>query len=106
VDRAGVRLHILDPAGPGVRAGELRRRAAVAAATPNPWDRLRAGGLTAPVLDLHGAEDPVVVGSAEPVGEHVPGARTVALPGAGHLTLLEQPTAVAAEVLRLIGGGR
>jgi 3-oxoadipate enol-lactonase len=78
---------------------------AVAAAAPSPWGRLRAGELALPVLDLHGADDPVVVGSPEPVAEHVPGARTVVLPGAGHLALLEQPAAVAAEILRLTRSG-
>ncbi|MCO1653650.1 alpha/beta fold hydrolase [Pseudonocardia humida] len=75
---------------------------AVAAVRPTPWQRLRAGELTAPLLVLDGADDPLVGGGAEPTAAHVPGARSVALPGAGHLALLEQPDAVAAELLRAL----
>lgn len=71
----------------------------VAATSPSPWERVRRGELAVPLLTLDGADDPVVSGIAEPAGTHVPGGRAVALPGAGHLALLEHPDAVAAELL-------
>jgi len=77
---------------------------AVAAAHPNPWQRLRAGELAAPLLVLDGADDPLVGSGAEPTATHVPGARSVVLPGAGHLALLEQPAAVADELLDFFAG--
>jgi 3-oxoadipate enol-lactonase len=77
---------------------------AVAAATPNPWQRLRAGELAVPLLVLDGDDDPVVTGAPEPTAAHVPGARAVVLAGAGHMALLEQPDAVAAELLASTGG--
>jgi pimeloyl-ACP methyl ester carboxylesterase len=79
---------------------------AVAAARPNPWQRLRAGELTAPLLVLDGADDPLVGAGAEPTAAHVPDARSVVLLGAGHLALLEQPAAVAGELLAFIAGAQ
>jgi pimeloyl-ACP methyl ester carboxylesterase len=72
---------------------------AAATTPPTSWDRFRAHP-PAPVLLLNGADDPAFVHSAAELAAMAPGARGVDLPGAGHLTVLEQP----GEVSRRLAG--
>lgn len=57
-------------------------------------------GLEAPALVLAGQQD--VFGWLDAVAADVPGAQRVAVPGAGHLVVLEQPEAVLGAVRRLL----
>ncbi|WP_432947603.1 alpha/beta fold hydrolase [Kribbella sp. CA-253562] len=70
-----------------------------ATAPVTSFDRFRNGEVAAPVLFIHGVEDPALDLSAGEVAALVPGARGVDVADAGHLSILEQPEAVAAAIL-------
>ena len=58
------------------------------------------GAIAVPTLVLHGTADRVVpYANAALLLERIPGARHVALPGAGHLALLERPDEVNTAIL-------
>lgn len=81
---------------------------------PDPvgWQAQAAAGMTfagvdgsidAPTLVLHGTEDNVVdVRHAELLAEHIPGARVVLVPGAGHLFFWEDPASLLDPVLEFL----
>ncbi|TAK13609.1 MAG: alpha/beta hydrolase [Anaerolineae bacterium] len=63
----------------------------------NAFDRTEAlGGIAVPTLVLCGAEDRMTPPRlSEQLAEAIPGAALVKVPGAGHMVMQEQPTAVA-----------
>lgn len=100
-------------ANPGHVAEDLR----IGAAQPRhpvggrrQWEAMGAfdvceelGGLTIPVLVLHGTEDRTVApANAELLASRIPGAELVWLEGAGHLYHSEQPQQADAAVLSFI----
>lgn len=65
----------------------------------------RVGRISVPTLVIAGAEDAALPPRrARRLAAAVPGARFVELLGAGHLSALEQPDAVTAEMLRFLDG--
>jgi 3-oxoadipate enol-lactonase len=64
--------------------------------------RFCAGDVPVPVLFVNGADDPAFDRSAGELAADVPGARGVDLVEAGHLSILERPDAVAAEILEIV----
>jgi pimeloyl-ACP methyl ester carboxylesterase len=97
-NRVGVRIR---PALHDASFVEENFASAYAAATAprTSWDRLRDGELAAPVLLLNGVDDAAFATTAAESAAQVPGATGVDL-AAGHLTILEQPQAVAAHLVR------
>lgn len=62
--------------------------------------------ISAPVLVISGSEDhPVPPAQAREVAEAIPGAEFLAVPGAGHAVMLEQPEVVNAALARLLAQG-
>lgn len=78
---------------------------AAATTTPSSWDRLRAHA-PAPVLLLNGVGDPAFVNTAAELAAMVPGATGIDLAGAGHLTILEVPTAVSGHLVDFLRHSR
>ncbi len=79
---------------------ETRRAATAGLLRFSVADRLDA--ITVPTVVVCGTDDLVVpFGHSERIAEGIPGARLVALPGAGHLIPWERPDHVADEIARL-----
>jgi pimeloyl-ACP methyl ester carboxylesterase len=59
----------------------------------------RVGGIRAPALVVHGADDPLVpYPNGELLAREIPGARLVTLPGCGHMPMWECPDALVREL--------
>lgn len=70
-----------------------------------PDRRAELAGITAPALVIVGEADAVTPPHlARELAEGIPGARLAVVAGAGHLSALERPAEVAAEVRAFIGG--
>jgi proline iminopeptidase len=68
------------------------------------WDwRPAAATVAAPVLVIHGAEDPIRIDNAREWAETIPHARLVVLPRAGHMSYVEQPDAFFKAVTEFLG---
>jgi pimeloyl-ACP methyl ester carboxylesterase len=66
------------------------------------WERLP--GIACPALLLRGeTTNPYLTMIAEAASKRLPGARLEVIPGAGHLSPMERPDAVAASVLEFLG---
>jgi pimeloyl-ACP methyl ester carboxylesterase len=66
------------------------------------WERLPE--IACPTLILRGeTTDPYLTMIAEAASKRLPGARLEVIPGAGHLSPMERPDAVAASVLEFLG---
>jgi pimeloyl-ACP methyl ester carboxylesterase len=76
---------------------------AAATAPTTSWDRVRAGEPGVPLLLLFGAGDPACAVSAADLAADVPLATGIDLPDAGHLSILDQPAAVAAALIDFLG---
>lgn len=62
--------------------------------------------MSVPVLILWGEQDawlPVEV--SERIAERIPGARRIVIPDAGHLSMEDQPQAIAADLRDFLHGG-
>jgi pimeloyl-ACP methyl ester carboxylesterase len=66
-------------------------------------DQIRA--FTVPLLVIVGEHDEASIKASRFVAEHAPNAELAIMPGAGHLTNLEQPAAFAALVDAFLGAG-
>ncbi len=63
--------------------------------------RHRLGEIRVPTLVVVGAEDvPTPVSRSRDIADRIPGATLVTIPGAGHLSALDQPERVTEELLR------
>ncbi len=58
--------------------------------------------IQAPTLAIYGAEDPEADVEAEKAERAIPGARVLAIPGAGHFVLVEQPEVGTAAITEFI----
>jgi pimeloyl-ACP methyl ester carboxylesterase len=80
-----------------LRAHELVNRLvfqSIATDSGGSWDwRGRTAAIAMPALVVHGADDPLPLGSAEELAAALPGSRLVVIPGAGHYPHAEQPAA-------------
>ncbi|HWI53482.1 MAG TPA: alpha/beta fold hydrolase [Symbiobacteriaceae bacterium] len=97
------------PAAPAIRemVGEYPGHAwleqAPSPVPPGPLDAVRLGEITAPTLVLTGEHDlPDFRQIGEKLATEIPGAHRRVIPGAGHLTPLEQPAAFTAAVLQFL----
>jgi len=69
------------------------------------WDwRGRMAALAMPALVIHGADDPLPLGSAEELAAALPGSRLVVIPSAGHYPHAEQPEAFFPAVESFLDG--
>ena len=85
----GGALRLLEGAGPGVLGNDLAACAAYEGALA------AAARVACPALLLLGADDRMTPPpAARPLAEAMRAARTVVLPGAGHMSMLERPDAV------------
>lgn len=88
---------LLEQAAPGVLAADLAACDAYAEA------EMAAAAIACPTLLLLGAEDRMAPpAGARPLADRIPAAESVTLPEAGHMMMLEQPDAVAAELWRFL----
>ncbi|MCZ7684259.1 MAG: alpha/beta hydrolase [Sandaracinaceae bacterium] len=63
------------------------------------WAEIRV-----PTLVVVGAEDvPTPISRSRDIADRIPGATLVTIPGAGHLSALDQPERVTEELLRFFG---
>lgn len=63
--------------------------------------RDRLGAIRTPTLVMVGAEDvPTPLARSRDIADRIPGAELVTIPGAGHLSALDQPERVTEELLR------
>lgn len=91
----------IEDAAPSSIAGAQRAMARRADATP------LLGEIRVPTLVIVGEEDPTTPpAEAEAIAAAIPGATLVRIPGAGHLSNLEQPEAFNAAVRTFMGGFR
>ncbi|MFV2000053.1 MAG: alpha/beta fold hydrolase [Acidimicrobiia bacterium] len=91
----GSSMRLLERARPGVIHNDL--------AACNDYDSASelAVGITAPVLILMGERDLMTrPAAAAPLAETLPNSRTVIVPDAGHMVMVEQPDAVIDEVVQ------
>jgi pimeloyl-ACP methyl ester carboxylesterase len=85
-------------AGYRVLRPDLRAHGEAPVGGGTSWDRLRDRALGVPVLFLMGEHDPASGVTAKELAAEVPSATGVDLADAGHLTIVERPDAVAAEL--------
>mgnify|MGYP001766084260 CR=1 FL=1 len=65
----------------------------------------RLGEIQAPTLVICGSDDRMTpLRYAQYLADHIPGARLAAVPGAGHMVMLEQPQAVAVALSEFLAG--
>lgn len=61
--------------------------------------------IAVPALVLVGAEDEAYLRAADVMAARIPGATKVVIPGAGHVTTIEEPEAVTRAILRFLSPG-